>query len=56
MLGNNVTVAAGLDGAVALGNNSTVEASTIASYNLGALAVVGTAVGSNVVNVRSAGA
>ena len=55
VLGNNVTIAAGLDGAVGIGNDSTVAASTVASYNPGTGTVSGTAIGSNVVSVGSVG-
>src|SRR5205085_5879417 len=55
VLGNNVTVAAGLDGAVVLGDGSTVAKSTVASYNPGTGTVAGTATGSNVVSVGAAG-
>src|SRR5690606_23453247 len=57
VLGNDVTVAAGLDGAVALGDGSTVSASKGAAYNPGTGIVAGApnAAGSNVVSVGAAG-
>uniref|UniRef100_UPI00260C55AD YadA-like family protein n=1 Tax=uncultured Psychrobacter sp. TaxID=259303 RepID=UPI00260C55AD len=55
-IGNNVTIATGLDGAVGIGNNSTVSASTVASFvPTGATTVVGTSTGSNVISVGSNG-
>ncbi|WP_299067536.1 ESPR-type extended signal peptide-containing protein [uncultured Psychrobacter sp.] len=55
-IGNNVTIANGLDGAVGIGNNSTVSASTVASFvPTGATTVVGTSTGSSVVSVGSNG-
>ncbi|MDP9899514.1 ESPR-type extended signal peptide-containing protein [Variovorax ginsengisoli] len=56
VVGNNVTIDKGLDGAVGIGNNSTVAASTVASYNPGTGKVAGTATGSNVVSVGAEGA
>jgi len=55
-IGNNVTIANGLNGAVGIGNNSTVSASTVASFvPTGATTVVGTSTGSNVISVGSNG-
>ncbi|WP_431513719.1 ESPR-type extended signal peptide-containing protein [Variovorax sp. DAIF25] len=55
-VGNNVVIAAGLDGAVGIGNGSTVSAATVASYAPNGAAVAGTATGSNVVSVGASGA
>ncbi|NIB50038.1 hemagglutinin, partial [Salmonella enterica subsp. enterica] len=55
-IGNNVVIAAGLDGAVGIGNGSTVSAATVASYAPNGAAVAGTATGSNVVSVGASGA
>ncbi len=55
-VGNNVAIAAGLDGAVGIGNGSTVSAATVASYAPNGAAVAGTATGSNVVSVGASGA
>lgn len=55
-LGNGINIGPNLDGAVGIGNGTTVEASTEASFNpngpLGA-GIVGTATGSNVVSFGS---
>ena len=55
-LGNGINIGANLDGAVGIGNGTTVEASTIASFDpTGPTNIVGTATGSNVVSIGSAG-
>ena len=55
-LGNGINIGSNLDGAVGIGNRTTVEASTVASFDptgqLGA-GVVGTDIGSNVVSFGS---
>ncbi|AMN68054.1 YadA-like family protein [Psychrobacter sp. P11G5] len=55
IIGNNVTIAAGLNGAVGIGSDTTVTASTLASFAPTGTTVVGTAIGSNVVSIGSAG-
>jgi autotransporter adhesin len=55
-LGNDITIGTGLNGAVGIGNNTTVAASTIASFTpTGPTSVIGTATGSNVVSIGSDG-
>ncbi len=54
-LGNNITIGTGLNGAVGIGDNTTVTASTDASFVPTGSTVVGTATGSNVVSIGSVG-
>ncbi|MGR3898709.1 hypothetical protein FW759_04500 [Psychrobacter sp. 1176_08] len=54
-IGNNITIDAGLDGAVGIGNDTTVAESTVASFTPTGATVVGTAVGNNVVSIGAAG-
>ncbi len=55
VIGNNVTIATGLNGAVGIGSDTTVTASTLASFAPTGTTVVGTAIGSNVVSIGNAG-
>ena len=55
IIGNNVTIAAGLNGAVGIGSDTTVTASTLASFAPTGTTVVGTAIGSNVVSIGDVG-
>ncbi|MEC5210574.1 autotransporter adhesin [Psychrobacter sp. PL15] len=55
-LGNNITIGTGVNGAVGIGNNTSVNASTVASFDpTGPTGIVGTATGSNVVSIGRAG-
>ncbi|MBP2281030.1 autotransporter adhesin [Psychrobacter sp. PL19] len=54
-LGNNITIGTGVNGAVGIGNNTDVTASTVGSFTPTGSTVVGTSTGSNVVSIGSAG-
>ena len=52
-LGNDITIGTGLNGAVGIGNNTDVAASTVASFAPTGSTVAGTTFGNNVVSIGS---